>query len=294
MTHQPAKHIAVTDAVTLGNDLPFVLQSGPCQIESREHALMLAREVSGICADLGVPYVFKASFDKANRSSLGGRRGVGLEQGLEILAEIRASVGCPVLTDVHTEAQCRPVAEVVDMLQIPAFLCRQTDFVLAVGEAAAEFGRTVNVKKGQFLAPWDMANVVAKIESTGCQKMALVERGVTFGYGNLVVDPRSLYEMAKTGYPVVMDATHAVQMPGALGNASGGKREYVPVIARAAVGVGVAGLFMEVHDDPDNAASDGPNSVQLDRLRDLLAGLVALDQVRKQLDTSQTVGCRST
>jgi 2-dehydro-3-deoxyphosphooctonate aldolase (KDO 8-P synthase) len=273
--------VPISHEVALGNDLPFVLQSGPCQIESREHALMLAREVSGICAELGVPYVFKGSFDKANRSSLGGRRGVGLEQGLAILAEIRSTVGCPVLTDVHTEAQCRPVAAVVDMVQIPVFLCRQTDFVLAVGEAAAEFGRTVNVKKGQFLAPWDMANVVAKLESAGCTRLALVERGVTFGYGNLVVDPRSLYEMAKTGYPVIMDATHAVQMPGALGNASGGKREYVPVIARAAVGVGIAGLFMEVHDDPDNAASDGPNSVRLDDLKPLLADLVALDRVRK-------------
>ncbi len=280
---QLTKHIAVADGITLGNDLPFVLQAGPCQIESREHALMLALEVSDICARLDMPYVFKASFDKANRSSLGGRRGVGLEQGLAILAEIRETLGCPVLTDVHTEAQCRPVAEVVDMLQIPAFLCRQTDFVLAVGEAAAASDLTVNVKKGQFLAPWDMANVVAKIESTGCRKMALVERGVSFGYGNLVVDPRSLYEMAKTGYPVVMDATHAVQMPGALGNASGGKREHVPVIARAAVGVGVAALFMEVHDDPDTAASDGPNSVRLDALGGLLAELLALDRARKAL-----------
>ena len=284
---QPSKHIAVTDTVTLGNDLPFALQSGPCQIESREHALMLAGEISAICAEIGIPYIFKASFDKANRSSLAGRRGVGLAQGLAILAEIRETVGCPVLTDVHTEAQCRPVAEVADMLQIPAFLCRQTDFVLAVGEAAAASGRTVNVKKGQFLAPWDMANVVAKLESTGCTRLALVERGVTFGYGNLVVDPRSLYEMAKTGYPVVMDATHAVQMPGALGNASGGKREYVPVIARAAVGVGVAGLFMEVHDDPDNAASDGPNSVRLDALKDLLTELLALDRARKQTSSPQ-------
>jgi 2-dehydro-3-deoxyphosphooctonate aldolase (KDO 8-P synthase) len=278
---QPSKHIAVTDTVTLGNDLPFALQSGPCQIESREHALMLAGEISAICAEIGIPYIFKASFDKANRSSLAGRRGVGLAQGLAILAEIRETVGCPVLTDVHTEAQCRPVAEVADMLQIPAFLCRQTDFVVAVGEAAAASGRTVNVKKGQFLAPWDMANVVAKLESAGCTRLALVERGVTFGYGNLVVDPRSLYEMAKTGYPVIMDATHAVQMPGALGNASGGKREYVPVIARAAVGVGAAGLFMEVHDDPENAASDGPNSVRLDALKDLLMELLALDRARK-------------
>jgi 2-dehydro-3-deoxyphosphooctonate aldolase (KDO 8-P synthase) len=278
---ESTKHIAVTDGITLGNDLPLVLQCGPCQIESREHGLMLAREISVVCAGLGIPYIFKASFDKANRSSLSGRRGVGLEQGLAILAEIRETVGCPVLTDVHTDAQCRPAAEVVDMLQIPAFLCRQTDFVLSVGAAAAEFDRTVNVKKGQFLAPWDMANVVTKIESTGCRKIALVERGVTFGYGNLVVDPRSLYEMARTGYPVVMDATHAVQMPGALGSASGGKREYVPVIARAAVGVGIAALFMEVHDDPENAASDGPNSVRLDALRDLLAELGALDRVRK-------------
>jgi 2-dehydro-3-deoxyphosphooctonate aldolase (KDO 8-P synthase) len=275
------KHIQISDRIVLGNDLPFALQAGPCQIESREHALTLAREIAAITARLGIPYVFKASFDKANRSSLGGRRGVGLEQGLSVLAEIRESVGCPVLTDVHTEAQCRPVAEVVDMLQIPAFLCRQTDFVLSVGRAAAEFGRAVNVKKGQFLAPWDMRNVVAKLESTGCEKLALVERGVTFGYGNLVVDPRSLYEMAKTGYPVVMDATHAVQMPGALGDASGGKREYVPVIARAAIGVGVAALFMEVHDDPDHAASDGPNSLRLDRLEELLRALTALDTAAK-------------
>ena len=277
------KHIPISEHVTIGNDLPFALQAGPCQIESREHALMLAREIAAITGALGIPYIFKASFDKANRSSLSGRRGVGLERGLAILAEVRETVGCPVLTDLHTEAQCRPVAEVVDMLQIPAFLCRQTDFVLAVGAAAAEFDRTVNVKKGQFLAPWDMQNVVDKLESTGCNKIALVERGVTFGYGNLIVDPRSLYEMAKTGYPVVMDATHAVQMPGALGNASGGKREYVPVIARAAIGVGIAMLFMEVHDDPDNAASDGPNSVRLDQLEALLSGLVALDTARKQV-----------
>jgi 2-dehydro-3-deoxyphosphooctonate aldolase (KDO 8-P synthase) len=277
------KHIQISEHITIGNDLPFALQAGPCQIESREHALMLAHEIAAIAAQIGVPYIFKASFDKANRSSLGGKRGVGLEQGLAILAEIRETVGCPVLTDVHTEAQCRPVAEVVDMLQIPAFLCRQTDFVLAVGAAAAEFGRTVNVKKGQFLAPWDMQNVVEKLESTGCDKLALVERGVTFGYGNLIVDPRSLYEMAKTGYPVVMDATHAVQLPGALGNASGGKREYVPVIARAAIGVGIAMLFMEVHDDPDHAASDGPNSVRLDQLITLLNGLAMLDKARKLL-----------
>ena len=276
------KHIQISEQITIGNDLPFALQAGPCQIESRDHALTLAREISAVASELGVPFIFKASFDKANRSSLGGKRGVGLEQGLAILAEIRGTVGCPVLTDVHTEAQCRPVAEVVDMLQIPAFLCRQTDFVLAVGAAAAAFGRTVNVKKGQFLAPWDMKNVVEKLESTGCDKIALVERGVTFGYGNLVVDPRSLYEMAKTGYPVVMDATHAVQMPGALGNASGGKREYVPVIARAAIGVGIAMLFMEVHDDPDNAASDGPNSVRLDQLTGLLTALARLDKARKQ------------
>ena len=279
------KQIRISERITIGNDLPFALQAGPCQIESREHALMLAREIAAITRALGIAYIFKASFDKANRSSLGGRRGVGLEQGLAILAEIRDSVGCPVLTDLHTEAQCRPVAEVVDMLQIPAFLCRQTDFVLAVGAAAAEYDRTVNVKKGQFLAPWDMRNVVDKLESTGCDKIALVERGVTFGYGNLIVDPRSLYEMAKTGYPVVMDATHAVQMPGALGNASGGKREYVPVIARAAIGVGVAMLFMEVHDDPDNAASDGPNSVRLDQLEGLLSGLRQLDAARKQRPT---------
>jgi len=276
------KHVQISQRITIGNDLPFALQAGPCQIESREHALMLAREIAAITSELGIPYIFKASFDKANRSSLGGKRGVGLEQGLAILAEVRETVGCPVLTDLHTEAQCGPVAEVVDMLQIPAFLCRQTDFVLAVGAAAAEYGRTVNVKKGQFLAPWDMQNVIDKLESSGCDKIALVERGVTFGYGNLIVDPRSLYEMAKTGYPVVMDATHAVQMPGALGNASGGKREYVPVIARAAIGVGIAMLFMEVHDDPDNAASDGPNSVRLEQLKPLLSGLLALDNAAKQ------------
>ncbi|ESQ13443.1 MAG: hypothetical protein N838_15140 [Thiohalocapsa sp. PB-PSB1] len=276
------KHIQLTEHITIGNDLPFALQAGPCQIESREHALMLAQEISAIAGKLGIAYVFKASFDKANRSSLGGRRGVGLESGLAILAEIRDSIGCPVLTDVHTEDQCRPVAAVVDMLQIPAFLCRQTDFVLAVGAAAVEYDRAVNLKKGQFLAPWDINNIVEKLESTGCNKIALVERGVTFGYGNLVVDPRALYEMAKTGYPVVMDATHAVQMPGALGNASGGKREYVPVIARAAIGVGIAMLFMEVHDDPDNAASDGPNSIRLDQLEALLSSLLALDKVRKQ------------
>ncbi|MCF7983330.1 MAG: 3-deoxy-8-phosphooctulonate synthase [Thiohalocapsa sp.] len=276
------KHIRIGDDIVVGNDLPFALQAGPCQIESREHALMLATEISGTAEQLGIPYIFKASFDKANRSSLGGRRGIGLAAGLSVLQEIREAIGCPVLTDVHTEAQCEPVAEAVDMLQIPAFLCRQTDFVLAVGRAAARYGRAVNVKKGQFMAPWDMNNVVEKLESTGCERITLVERGVSFGYGNLIVDPRSFYEMAKTGYPVVMDATHAVQMPGALGNATGGKREYVPVVARAAIGVGIAMLFMEVHDDPDNAASDGPNSVRLDRLADMLAGFQALDTVAKR------------
>ena len=275
------KQVPIGEQIIAANDRPFVLQCGPCQIESREHALMIAGEVSVITAELGVPYVFKASFDKANRSSLGGKRGIGLEKGLEVLAEVREIFACPVLTDVHTEAQCGPVAEVADMLQIPAFLCRQTDFVMAVGRAAAEHGRAVNVKKGQFLAPWDMQNVVHKLEASGCERILLVERGVTFGYGNLVVDPRSLYEMAKTGYPVVMDATHAVQMPGALGTSTGGKREYVPVVARAAVGVGVAALFMEVHDDPDNAASDGPNSVRLDQLSGLLQGLKRLDEAAK-------------
>jgi 2-dehydro-3-deoxyphosphooctonate aldolase (KDO 8-P synthase) len=276
------KTIRIGEQIDVGNHLPLVLQAGPCQLESREHALMLATDIAAIAERLEIPYIFKASFDKANRSSLGGRRGLGLEQGLAVLQEIRETVGCPVLTDVHTEAQCEPVAEAVDMLQIPAFLCRQTDFVLAVGRAAAAHHRAVNVKKGQFLAPWDMKNVVEKLESVGCERIALVERGVSFGYGNLIVDPRSLYEMAKTGYPVVMDATHAVQMPGALGNATGGKREYVPIVARAAIGIGIAMLFMEVHDDPDNAASDGPNTVRLDRLEEMLTGFKALDAVAKQ------------
>jgi len=269
----------------LGNDCPVAAIMGPCQIESREHALAVAGRLAAAAEAAGVPFIFKSSFDKANRSSLAGRRGVGLEQGLRILAEVREAFGCPVLTDVHERAQCEPVGEVVDVLQIPAFLCRQTDLLLA----AAETGKAVNVKKGQFLAPWDMQNVADKLASTGNEKILLTERGASFGYNTLVTDFRGLPTMAKTGYPVVYDATHSVQQPGGLGGASGGQRGFAPVLARAAVAVGVAAVFMEAHDDPDNAPSDGPVMLPLDWVGPLLKELVALDRLAKDPERLQTV-----
>jgi len=270
-------HRVAAGNVTFGNDLPFALIAGPCQLESLDHALMIARVMAETCADLGIGYVFKASYDKANRTSLSGKRGVGIDKGLEILAEVRERIGCPTLTDIHTEEQCLRAAESVDILQIPAFLCRQTDLLLAAGKT----GRVINVKKGQFLAPWDMANVASKIASTGNKNILLTERGVSFGYNTLVSDFRGLPTMAETGYPVVYDATHSVQQPGGLGGASGGKREFAPVLARAAVAVGVAALFIETHEDPDNSPSDGPNMVRLSQMPEILATLKRLDDVAK-------------
>ncbi len=270
------RHVAV-GALRVGNDLPLTLIAGPCAIESRAHALETARALSEIAAAVGIGLIYKSSFDKANRTSIDSPRGAGMAQGLEILAEVRDTVGCPVLTDVHVPEQCRSTAEAVDVLQIPAFLCRQTDLIAA----AAETGRPLNIKKGQFLAPWDMANVVAKAAAMGNHDILVCERGASFGYNTLVSDMRSLSIMAETGCPVVFDATHSVQQPGGRGATSGGQREFVPVLARAAVAVGVAAVFMETHRDPDNAPSDGPNMVPLDQLPPLLAHLVALDRLTK-------------
>ncbi len=264
--------------VRIGNHLPLVLIAGPCAIESREHACLMAEAVTGIASRLGIPLIFKASFDKANRTSLSSPRGVGLEAGCAILAEIRERFGCPVLTDVHESWQCAPVAEAVDVLQIPAFLCRQTDLLAA----AAKTGRAINVKKGQFLAPWDMHNVAAKLEAFGADRLLLCERGASFGYNNLVSDMRALPELARSGWPVVFDATHSVQQPGGLGGRSGGQRHFVPVLARAAVAIGVAAVFLETHDRPEEALSDGPNMVALADLPAVLEDLQAFDRLAKE------------
>jgi 2-dehydro-3-deoxyphosphooctonate aldolase (KDO 8-P synthase) len=264
-------------ALTISNRGPLTLIAGPCQLESRDHALMIAERMAGICAEAGCGFVFKSSYDKANRTSLGAQRGMGLEEGMRVLSEVRERVGCPVLTDVHAADQCAPVAEAVDVLQIPAFLCRQTDLLLAAGRT----GAAINVKKGQFLAPWDIGNVAAKIASTGNERILLTERGVSFGYNTLVADMRSLPIMARTGYPVVMDATHSVQQPGGQGGSSGGQREFAPVMARAAVAVGVAAVFIETHEDPDTAPSDGPNMVPLEAMPKLVGGLMQLDRFAK-------------
>lgn len=263
--------------VAFGNDLPFALIAGPCQLESRAHALEMAGALREIAARLGIGLIYKTSFDKANRTSATAQRGLGMAKSLPILAEIRESLGLPVLTDVHDAAQCAPVAEAVDVLQIPAFLCRQTDLLLA----AAATGRAVNVKKGQFLAPWDMANVVEKIAGAGNPNVLLTDRGTSFGYNTLVSDFRGLPIMGRTGAPVIFDATHSVQQPGGLGGSSGGQREFVPVLARAAVAVGVAGLFIETHEDPDHAPSDGPNMMPLRQFEPLLRDLLALDRLSK-------------
>ncbi|WP_410483065.1 3-deoxy-8-phosphooctulonate synthase [Sphingobium sp. KCTC 72723] len=270
------KHVSV-GPVTFGNDLPFVLISGPCQIESRDHALFSAETLHGIAAKAGVPFIFKSSFDKANRTSVSGQRGVGLDAGLAILAEVRAMLGCPVLTDVHDAGQVEAVAQAVDILQIPAFLCRQTDLLLAAGRT----GAVINVKKGQFLAPWDMAAVAQKVASTGNDRILLTERGASFGYNTLVSDMRALPTMAQTGYPVVFDATHSVQQPGGLGTASGGQREFAPLLARSAVAAGVAAIFAEAHQDPDNAPSDGPVMLPFDWVGPMLDKLKAIDEVVK-------------
>jgi 2-dehydro-3-deoxyphosphooctonate aldolase (KDO 8-P synthase) len=255
----------------------MTLIAGPCQLESLDHARMMAERIAAACAPTGTPFVFKASYDKANRSSIGTRRGLGMEEGLTILSKIRDEFGVPVLTDVHDATHCAPAAQAVDVIQIPAFLCRQTDLLLAAGET----GAAVNVKKGQFLAPWDMANVAAKVASTGNQRILLCERGTSFGYNTLVSDFRGLPVMARTGYPVIFDATHSVQQPGGQGATSGGQREFAPVLARAAVAVGVAGLFIETHEDPDTAPSDGPNMIPVDRMETLVGQLHALDTLTK-------------
>ena len=263
--------------VAFANDRPLALIAGPCQLESRQHALEVSQALVEITGKLGIGLVYKSSFDKANRTSISATRGVGLAKGLEILAEIRELRGVPVLTDVHDESQCAPAAEVVDVLQIPAFLCRQTDLLVA----AARTGKAVNVKKGQFLAPWDMINVVKKLSESGNDNILVCERGASFGYNTLVSDMRSLPILAKTGYPVIFDATHSVQQPGGLGGASGGQREFVPVLARAAVSIGVAGVFIETHEDPDRAPSDGPNMIALRDLPELLATLQEFDRLAK-------------
>jgi 2-dehydro-3-deoxyphosphooctonate aldolase (KDO 8-P synthase) len=271
------RHVRIGNIV-IGNDLPLALIAGPCAIESRAHALETAQALAEMTRARDIPFIYKSSFDKANRTSASSARGIGMAAGLPILAEVRGRVGCPVLTDVHTAEQCAPVAEAVDVLQIPAFLCRQTDLLLA----AAATGRAVNVKKGQFLAPWDMKNVVAKIIEAGNENVLVCERGVSFGYNTLVSDMRSLPELAATGCPVVYDATHSVQQPGGQGTTSGGQRQFVPVLARAAVAVGVAAVFMETHADPDNAPSDGPNMVPLAEMPALLDRLTAFDKLAKE------------
>jgi 2-dehydro-3-deoxyphosphooctonate aldolase (KDO 8-P synthase) len=279
MKWMPAKPNAVVRVgkVRFGNALPLALIAGPCQLESRAHAFEMASALKEITARLGIGFVYKTSFDKANRTSGSSARGLGLEESLPILAELRETLGVPVLTDVHDAIQCAPAAEAVDLLQIPAFLCRQTDLLVA----AAKTGRVVNVKKGQFLAPWDMTNVVDKITGTGNADVLITERGVSFGYNTLVSDMRALPILARTGAPVIFDATHSVQQPGGQGTASGGQREFVPVLARAAVAVGVAGVFIETHQDPDHAPSDGPNMIPLKRMEPLLAGLLQFDAIAK-------------
>lgn len=270
------KHVNV-GALTIGNDLPLTVIAGPCQLESKNHAEMIAGAMKEACAKAGAQYAFKASYDKANRTSLTGIRGLGLDAGLSVLDGIRKDFDVPVLTDVHTEEQCAVAAEAVDILQIPAFLCRQTDMLVAAGKT----GAAVNVKKGQFLAPWEMGNIVTKIESTGNTNILLTERGTSFGYNTLVADMRSLPQMAQTGYPVVMDATHSVQQPGGQGGSSGGQREFAPVMARAAVSIGTAAVFIETHQDPDNAPSDGPNMIHLDQMPQLIDTLMQFDVLAK-------------
>jgi 2-dehydro-3-deoxyphosphooctonate aldolase (KDO 8-P synthase) len=269
------KHVTI-GGLTIGNDRPLLVIAGPCQLESLDHARMIASRMADACAAAGAQFVFKASYDKANRTSLSGKRGMGMAAGLRVLEAIRAT-GVPVLTDVHDAAQARDAAQVVDVIQIPAFLSRQTDLLLAAGET----GAVVNIKKGQFLAPWDMANVAAKVASTGNDRILLTERGASFGYNTLVTDMRSLPIMARTGYPVIMDATHSVQQPGGQGSSSGGQREFAPVMARAAVSLGIAGVFIETHEDPDHAPSDGPNMIPLDQMPALVASLMAFDRLAK-------------
>jgi len=270
------KHLRVGD-LTIGNDLPFTLIAGPCQIESESQALEVAAALAELGRALGIGVIYKSSYDKANRTSANAARGIGMAEGLKILARVREIYGLPVLTDVHDAAHCAPAAEAVDVLQIPAFLCRQTDLLLAAGNT----GRAINVKKGQFLAPWDMKNVAAKIASTGNENILLTERGVSFGYNTLVSDLRALPIMAETGYPIVFDATHSVQQPGGQGTSSGGDRRFAPVLARAALAVGCAAVFIECHPDPDRAPSDGPNMIPLRDMPALVQRLMAFDRLTK-------------
>lgn len=268
----------LVQSLAISNTNPFVLIAGPCVLESRDHAMMMAENLTTLCNALGIPLIYKTSFDKANRTSIAGVRGLGLEASIKIFEEIRNTFNVPITTDVHSPEQCALMANVVDVLQIPAFLCRQTDLL----EAAAKTGKVINIKKGQFLAPWDMQNVVNKMESFGNSSVMLCERGASFGYNTLVSDMRSLSIMAQTGYPVIFDATHSVQQPGGQGASTGGKREFAPILARAAVAVGVAGVFLETHQDPDNAPSDGPNMIRLSDMKKVLSELKAFDSVAKE------------
>jgi len=271
------KIVTVGD-IDFGGRNPIAFIAGPCQLENRDHAMMMAEKIAEACAQTGSRFVFKSSYDKANRSSIGAARGIGMEEGLKILAEVRDTFGCPVITDVHETSHCAAAAEVVDVIQIPAFLCRQTDLLLAAGRTM----KPLNVKKGQFLAPWDMANVAEKIASTGNDQIMLCERGTSFGYNTLVTDFRGLPTMAETGHPVIFDATHSVQQPGGRGNSSGGERKFVATLARAACAVGVAGLFIETHQDPDNAPCDGPNMIPVQELAALIRELRAFDALNKE------------
>mgnify|MGYP006127013743 FL=1 len=270
-------HDVKIGGLTVSNDRPLLVIAGPCQLESLDHAQMIAGQMAETCAAVGAQFVFKGSYDKANRTSVSGVRGLGMDEGLKVMQAVKDAIGCPVLTDIHAPDQCATVASVCDVMQIPAFLCRQTDLLLAAGETDA----VINIKKGQFLAPWDMPNVIAKIESTGNKNILLTERGSSFGYNTLVADMRSLPTMAKTGYPVVMDATHSVQQPGGMGGSSGGQREFAPVMARAAVSLGIAAVFIETHEAPDTAPSDGPNMIPLDQMPALVKSLMAFDALAK-------------
>ena len=262
----------------ISNDKPLTIISGPCQLEGLDHSLIIAEKLAKACDKFGANFIFKGSFDKANRTSLSGKRGLGIQEGLRVMQEINSELGCPTVTDIHTAEQCAITAQVVDVLQIPAFLCRQTDLLLA----AANTGAILNIKKGQFLAPWDMHKVLEKASSTGNQNIMACERGTSFGYNALVADMRGLPEMGRNGVPVIMDATHSVQQPGGNGGSSGGQREFAPVMARCAVSLGIAGVFIESHEDPDNAPSDGPNMIQLERMPELIKSLMAFDKLAKE------------
>lgn len=272
----PSKTIDIA-GIPVGGHNPFVLLSGPCQLESLAHARMMAEKIAEACAATGTKFIFKSSYDKANRTSLAGQRGLGIDEGLTVLSKIKDEFGCPILTDVHDTGQCDAAAQVADVIQIPAFLCRQTDLLIAAGNT----GKAINIKKGQFLAPWDMEHVAAKVASTGNEKIMLCDRGTSFGYNTLVSDFRCLPIMGETGYPVVFDATHSVQQPGGNGTTSSGQRQFVPTLAKAAVAIGVSALFLETHQDPDTAPSDGPNMVPTQELAPLLRTLCAYDEIAK-------------